>query len=146
MTGSDVIVSPLDIRLFGRLEVYVEGHPLPHLRTRKGQWLFALLALGHDRAVERDWLAGHLWPDSPQSQALYSLRRSLTDLRRGLGSQAYRLQAPSPRTLCLDLTDASLDVADFDAAILCADLPSLEAAVALYAGPLLEGCFEEWVL
>ncbi len=33
----------------------------------------------------------------------------------------------------------------FDAAIARGDAASLEAAVALYRGPLLEGCAEEWV-
>ena len=36
---------PLTIDLFGPFSVQVEGKPLPHLRSRKGQWLLALLAL-----------------------------------------------------------------------------------------------------
>ena len=34
----------------------------------------------------------------------------------------------------------------FDAAIAGGDAPSLETAVSVYRGPLLEGCVEEWVL
>ena len=61
------------------------------------QWLLALLALRAGREVERDWLAGTLWPDSSQPQALQSLRMCLTDLRQALGSEASRLRSPEPR-------------------------------------------------
>jgi predicted ATPase len=40
----------------------------------------------------------------------------------------------------------AVDLLGFDAAISRGDLRSLESAVALYRGPLLEGCAEEWVL
>src|SRR5579862_3550207 len=94
----------LIIRLFGPLDVRCGGAPLRPLRTRKGQWLLALLALRQGREVQREWLAGTLWPDSLENQALYSLRRSLVDLRQALGSQAVRIVAPTIHTLCLDFS------------------------------------------
>jgi hypothetical protein len=51
--------------MFGPLQVELNGQPLPRLRSRKGHWLLALLVLRHGREVERAWLAGMLWPDSP---------------------------------------------------------------------------------
>ena len=39
----------LTIRLFGPLDVRCGGHPLPRLRSRKGEWLLALLILRDDR-------------------------------------------------------------------------------------------------
>src|SRR5262249_24517994 len=45
-----------------------------------------------------------------------------------------------------DLTGAEVDVCDFDAAIAAGDEPSLERAVSLYRGPLLEGCAEAWIV
>src|SRR5262249_45670333 len=45
-----------------------------------------------------------------------------------------------------DLTGATVDVCDFDQAIAAGDEPSLEHAVSLYRGPLLEGCAEEWIV
>lgn len=142
--GREAHKEMLTLKLFGPFEVFVAGKPLPRLRTRKGQWLLALLALRHEQEVERSWLAGVLWPESLEEQALTNLRISLFDLRRALGGQAYRLQSPSPRTLRLDLTDADVDVLAFDQAIVRGDAASLQAAVALYRGPLLEGCVEEW--
>ena len=46
-------MSPLSIRLFGPFAVEVNGVPLRHLRTRKGQWLLALLTLRSGSVVER---------------------------------------------------------------------------------------------
>jgi DNA-binding SARP family transcriptional activator len=88
MTTLDPTAAPFVLRLFGPFEVFVDGSPLPHLRTQKGRWLRSLLAIRAGSPVARDWLAGTLWPDSLQSQALASLRRSLTDLRVALGSAA----------------------------------------------------------
>ncbi len=143
----------LELRLFGPVEVRVGGRPLPRLRSRKGMWLLALLALRAGRDVDRDWLAGTLWPDHREEAARRSLRQSLHDLRAALGSQAERLACESPRTLHLDLSSGAwMDVRAFDAATLPGasrsgrDPGALAAAVALYRGPLLEDCSEEWVL
>ena len=90
---------------------------MPPLRSRKGHHLLALLALRAGREVQRDFLAGTLWPESDQAQAYYNLRRCLTDLRQALGVHADRLQSPSPHTLLLDLQEAFVDVLVFDAAL-----------------------------
>src|SRR4051812_42134985 len=137
--------APFRVWLFGAFEAQVHGRPLPRLRTRRGQWLLALLALRHGREVERTWLAGTLWPDSSESNALRSLRQTLADLRQALGGEADRLTSPRTRRLRLDLSNAAVDVVTFDAAITRGDAASLEEAVALYRGPLLEGWTEEWV-
>lgn len=108
---------PLYIRLFGSFTVQVLGKPIPPLRTRKEQWLLALLILRSDHDTPRDWLAGTLWPESEESMALSHLRRSLSNLRKALGPEAYRITAPSPRTVRLDLTDAWCDALAFDNAI-----------------------------
>src|SRR5262249_49854153 len=75
----------LSLKLFGPLDIRVGGGPIEHLRTRRGYWLLALLALRQGRDVDREWLASTLWLDSPIEQALSSLRRTLTDLRSALG-------------------------------------------------------------
>src|SRR5712692_5372236 len=115
--------APLALQLLGAWDARVQGRPMRPLRSRKGQWLLALLLLQDGRAVEREWLASLLWRDSSTSQALYNLRRNL----------------------CLDLAGADVDVLRFDAAIAAGDEPSLERAVRLYRGPLLMECCEEWI-
>jgi predicted ATPase/DNA-binding SARP family transcriptional activator/uncharacterized protein HemY len=144
MPGS--IEPPLTLYLFGPFEGRLHGAPLPRLRSRKGRWLLALLALRHGRGAERDWLAGTLWPESTDAQAAQNLRMALTDLRRALGPEADRLRSVTRRTLCLDLAGAEVDALAFDAAVVAGTNAALEEAVALYRGPLLEGCVEEWVL
>jgi predicted ATPase/DNA-binding SARP family transcriptional activator/class 3 adenylate cyclase/Tfp pilus assembly protein PilF len=137
--------SPLTLRLFGPIEVLLDGSPLPRLRGRKGLWLLALLALRHPRPVDRDWLAGVLWPESDVPQMLASLRKTLTDLRSCMGAQGSLLVSPTPRSLALEPDQTEIDVVAFDKAVRAGDTASLREAVALYRGPLLEGCAEEWV-
>src|SRR6185312_3136329 len=100
----DCSTLPLSIRLLGPFEAHLSGRPLPRLRSRKGQWLLALLALqaGRSPGCERAWLVGMLWPDSPEAAGFANLRSSLKDLRQALGPEASRLCAPTPRTLRLD--------------------------------------------
>src|SRR5688500_3680361 len=86
----DDAASPLGARLLGPFELRVNGRPLPRLRFRKSQAVLALLALRQGCEVERDWLAGLLWPDSRPAAALHSLRNCLTDLRHALGPEASR--------------------------------------------------------
>ena len=137
---------PLAIRLMGAVEIEVHGLPLPRLRSRKGVWLLALLALRKGKPVERDWIAGTLWPDSSQSQALAYLRHCLTELRHALGTEAARLQSPTSQALALDLMDAEVDVVTFDLGIQKGDASGLQVAIAAYRGPLLGDCPEEWAL
>ncbi len=137
---------PLEIRLFGPTEVRLGAAPLPHLRSRKGLWLLALLALRTGRDVQRDWLVGTLWPECLESDGRHSLRQSLYDLRLALGPETWRLTAEGTRTLRLDVSGAFVDALEFDAAVRRGDPGSLEAAVGLYRGPLLEDCAEQWSL
>ena len=136
--------SGLEVRLFGPIEVRIGALPLPHLRSRKGLWLLALLALRGGRDVDRDWVAGTLWPDCDELHGRRSLRQTLHDLRIALGPAAWRLASDKPRTLHLELDHLSVDALAFDAAIESGDPESLERAVRLYRGPLLEDCPEEW--
>src|SRR5262249_50682995 len=139
---------------------------LSPISRRKSQWLLALLALRQGREVSREWLAETLWPESDPSKALGNLRQSLAnDLRPALGTSASLLRAPTKTNLCLEASEVWVDVTAFDAAIekvlsaeyrvlseqsadsaLSTQHLALEEAVALYRGPLLPDCQEEWVL
>lgn len=138
--------APLTIHLIGTFQMEQGGLPLPRLRSRSEQWLLALLILHHRQAVDRDWLAGVLWSDTPQAQALRNLRRSLNNLRHVLGTEAARIFAPTPRTIAFDVSGMVCDVVAFDSAIRRGDSVSLTKAVELYRGSLLEGCAEDWIL
>jgi predicted ATPase/DNA-binding SARP family transcriptional activator len=146
MIDTERPASSLAIALFGPLDVRLQGRPLPTPRSQKTHWLLALLALQEGRAVDRAWLAGTLWPDSTEQQAAAYLRSSLWHLRQALGPEAHRLETPATGKLRLDLVGAEADVLVFDEAIARGDASSLERAVAVHRGPLLQGCVEEWVL
>jgi DNA-binding SARP family transcriptional activator len=135
----------LHIQLFGTGSVEIRGEAMPPLKYRKEFWLFAFLVLRSDREVARDELTALFWPDNDEELAHYYLRRSLSHLRRALGSQAYRLLAPSSRTLRLDLEEAFCDVAEFDRATASSSDERLKEAIEWYRGPLLSGCQEEWI-
>ena len=144
-------VPALQFWMLGRCEIHVRGLPLPAPRYRKEWWLLALLALRHDREHSRDALAAAFWPESDPDRALLYLRRSLTNLRHALGPESGRLSSPTPRTLRFDLSGASADAAEFDRALrkMASQTSAEEAltrAVALYQGPLLPDCADEWVL
>lgn len=137
--------APLALTLFGPMQVWVRGQSLPHLRSRKALWLLALLVLRPGKLVEREWLAESLWPDADPAQALAGLRTALSELRQALGPESERLQSPSRHILRMELGGADCDVTAFDAAVSSGQIEALAAAAALYRGPLLEGCAEEWV-
>lgn len=145
-TVTEEISTPLSIALFGVMEVRVHGTPLAHLRSRQSLWLLALLTLRHPRPSGREWLAGTLWPNSEPSRALSNLRVALSELRSALGSERHRIISHNTTELSLDLTAAEVDVLKFDAAIANGQHQALSQAVSLYRGPLLQACFEEWVV
>jgi predicted ATPase/DNA-binding SARP family transcriptional activator len=134
----------LTLQLFGVLAIYRDHARVYRPRVRKSYWLLALLALRCDRDTDRSFLAGTFWPDVEESQALFYLRRSLTELRQELGPYAEQLTSPTARSLRLNPDGMDIDVRAFDAAIRRGDSVSLETAVNLYRGDLLEGCDEPW--
>lgn len=135
----------LTLRLFGPMQVSVDGAALGRLRSRKTLWALALLTLRGGRPVAREWLAGTLWPDVGREAALSNLRPAMSDLRQALGAEGGRLQSHDRSAVAFDLEGADIDVLAFDAAIKAGGRADLERAVELYQGPLLEGCPEEWV-
>ena len=56
----------LQFRLLGGFDVRLGDSPLPSLRSRREQWLLALLVLRQDRDTAREWLATTLWPVCPE--------------------------------------------------------------------------------
>jgi DNA-binding SARP family transcriptional activator/predicted ATPase len=144
----------LELTLLGQAAVRLGGEPVTGFGASKAEALLFFLAvtgLSHSRSA----LAGMLWPDMPESDALMNLRQILASLRRLVGPhlhitrQTVRFRRDRPYWL---------DVEDFEAAV--ADLAekeialgSMQAAVELYRGDFLAGfyvrdapAFEEWML
>src|ERR1043166_556318 len=117
-----MITLPLTMRLFGPLSVSLQGEPMPRVRTRSVEWLLALLVLRSGRSVSRSWLAGTLWPDSEETQALQKLRKAL-------GPESRRILSPTRDTLSVNLEGAEVDMLRFDAAIRRGEEEALREAV-----------------
>jgi DNA-binding SARP family transcriptional activator len=107
--------------------------------------LLALLAAARGRMVRRERLIGYLWPDHPGDAARHLLSESLYILRKTVGEDTF---VSAGDELALDPAVVRSDLGDFWAAL---DADDPEAAVALYAGPFLDGFyvadapeFERW--
>ena len=142
----------LRIRLFGALELRLGEAALPPLESGRAESPRAGQRLNRDAPQARQHLAFLLWPDSAEAQARTNLRHVLHNLRRGLPSLDRYLEV-TPRTLQWR-ADAPcwLDVAAFEAALARAEregdgeVAALQEAADLYAGDLLAGCYDEWIL
>lgn len=138
-------VPSLYVRLFGGVEVLSHGVALARPRSRTEMWLMGALLLRANQRVERSWLAGVFWPESHPTQASNNLRRSLSNLRHVLASEAFRLTSPTPQTVSFDARSVFCDVRAFDAAAAHGDRDALLSAVACYRGPLLPECSLDWM-
>ncbi|HEY7031763.1 MAG TPA: AAA family ATPase [Thermomicrobiales bacterium] len=143
----------LRIRLLGALDLRYGETPLLPLESARVESLLAYLLLHRDTPQPRQHLAYLLWPDSTESQARTNLRHLLHTLRHALPDPDRFLDV-TPRTLKWRAdTPTWLDVAAFTDAIARAEretgdgaLTALREAVDLYAGDLLDGCYDEWLL
>lgn len=126
----------LRILTFGGLTVESSERPGRALQVRlQGLALLARLAVAGERGVSREKLVGYFWPETDERNALHSLSQALHRLKNELGTESPVL---GTRILRLDPELVSTDVADFEMADRAGNA---ECAVALYAGPFLDGIF-----
>ena len=74
----------LEIRLFGGLEISLNGTPMESSFTSKAKSLLAFLAVEADRSHRREVLAEIFWPERPKGTARNSLRQAIVSLRHSL--------------------------------------------------------------
>jgi hypothetical protein len=139
------------LRLFGRLEARANGAPLAGLHLREGERLLAYLAL--HAAVPHPYrqLALLFWPSEAQqneeieSGSYPSTRQAIYTLRRALGDQAWRLGSSGKGVVTFDLSDAQVDVLEFERMVQGDDPAEWRRALELQSAPLLDGWNEPWV-
>ncbi len=141
---------PAELRIFllGPLRIEREGTAI-HLPRRKVEALLAWLLL-HPQRHTRDALATLFWGDSPDEKARHSLRTALAALRQHLGEtllladrEGVQIDPASPIFVDLRQFVASVQPADGLSPL---DGAQLQAALALWQGPLLEGFYDDWVI
>ena len=155
-------MSVLRISLFRRFQVWLDQQVLTSLNARKVQELFCYLLLYRHRPHPREALASLLWGGSSTAQSKKYLRQALWQLQAALDAQAELIDG---RPLLVESdwvqfntgVDFWLDVAAFEEAagrfrgVRGRDLDppgarTLEQAVQLYRGDLLEGWYQDWCL
>ena len=140
----------LELKLFSGFQLFDQQGKMLSGISRKAKALLAWLALNPDKEYPREKLAGILWPDSNEMQARHSLRQALSSLRKILPVDSKLLQTTKDWIL-LDGNQIQIDVRHFDQALKTADAESLDKAINLYQGTLLEGCnpksdsFDDWL-
>jgi hypothetical protein len=132
------------LQVLGDLAIYHRDGTRIGEARRKPLAVLAYLAAEAPRAVNRELLAGLLWPESTPEKARRSLAQTLYTLRRELGADV--VQGVSQLTLDVNLVGT--DLADFREALARHDVG---AAAVHYGGPFLDGMyvagtaeFERW--
>jgi DNA-binding SARP family transcriptional activator len=151
-------IHPLDVRLFGRFEVAMDGATVSSWHGRLGPAVFAYLVLHRERAVSRDVLADVFWrdvqPDAARNRvnvAIHGLRTDLRPLTETpivvFGDNGYRLNPAIEVRVDTDAFEADLGVAhealqtgDIDGALV-----AWQRALRTYRDDLLASLpYEDW--
>jgi predicted ATPase len=140
--------APWRLRLLGAFAIDDGQQRLTRLHSRAAVLLLARLALRPGRDHGREELAALLWPEADGVTGLARLRQTLSTLRatleRGGGlAPARPLLAADRRVLRLVPGALACDVWPFEQACAAGDAA---AARRLYAGELLPGFADEWVV
>ncbi len=140
----------LEIRLLGQFDLRRNGETL-RLPSRPAQSLLAYLVLNPGVSHRREQLAGMLAPDADEASARNALRHALWRIRKTLG-----LDPTSGRDyLAIDEIAVAFDATArywLDAAVVAdrvaANAPqdALVTALLLYAGDLLPGFYDDWIV
>lgn len=141
----------LNIRLLGGFEAdLASGAPVPQI-GRKAQALLAYLALAPGMPHGREKLTALLWGDRGEAQARSSLRQALSELRKALSEADPPPLETKGEGVALAASAVAVDAGTFERLIGKGDRTSLETAVGLYRGDLLDGfvapdpAFEDWL-
>ena len=154
----------LTLSFLGCFQVCLDDRPVTDFKSDKVRALLAYLVIEADRPHRREALAGLLWPDRTDRDALSNLRYALASLRRTLGDHAATpaFLLITPQTIQFNpASDHWLDVAELGRQIADSRRPMWQiangagpvSAQSLYRGSFLAGFsvgdaapFEEWAL
>jgi DNA-binding SARP family transcriptional activator/predicted ATPase len=146
----------LEVRLLGQLRATVDGRAVDGLASARLQSLLAYLILHAEAPQPRAHLAFTFWPDASEPKARNNLRQLLHQLRQVLPDPDRRLRADATSVQWVPDRSFRLDVALFEDALADAEKAartgdavrrraSLERAVGLCQGPLVPGCYDDWI-
>src|ERR1700681_1579526 len=141
--------SALRVELLGGFRVLLDGRSAARPPSARQQQLIAFLALhARNAPIQRQRVAGSLWPESSDAQALTNLRRELHHLRESWPKLDTLVEAGSRTLAWHGEAGAIVDLVAFEAAAdrgLEGDRAALQKAARLYKGDLLPECVGEWI-
>lgn len=139
----------LRLELLGGFRVFTDGRSASRVPSARQQELIAFLIL-HARGapVPRQRIAGSLWPESSDAQALTNLRRELHHLREVSPGLEALVDVGSRTLAWRDDAGVPVDIVAFEQAAdrgLAGDRVALQDAARLYLGDLLPDITVEWI-
>ena len=141
----------LEIRVLGRVDALVDGHPLP-LGGSKQRAVLAILALRANHTVSADELIDGLWGERPPASAAKNVQLYVSRLRRVLREGDSEAEIVTRgRGYLLELSPEALDAARFERLVEQASREAehgdgngtAHAALALWGGAPLADVSEE---
>jgi predicted ATPase/DNA-binding SARP family transcriptional activator len=135
----------LHIQLLGEFRIWTDTGPVEGINSPRAQAFLAYLLLHRNAPQSRQALAFLLYPDSTEKQARTNLRHLIHLLRQALPAADEFVLADGQFLQWRVETPFMLDVLDFETAQ-AGSMAQLRAAVELYGGELLPGCYDDWVL
>jgi DNA-binding SARP family transcriptional activator len=139
------------LRLLGEPSGIDRADAAVNLASRKSLALLAYLALNQNQPPGRDRLVDLFWGERFEQQARQSLRQAVYGLRRTLDVEGTNPIITTGETVSLEPALITVDVWEFERLAASESPADLEAAAALYRGPLLanlrlrESTFNEWL-
>jgi len=136
----------IELRLFQHFALLIDEQLDQRVSSPRLHALLAWLVFHRQGPQSRERLATDLWPDSPDIQARTNLRNLLFRLRSVAPSLEAQLQSGDGTLQWRPNHTCHVDVIDFEEAAEQAEHPAkLKAAIALYTGPVLPSCHDEWL-
>lgn len=150
-------MTELEISLFGNLHITMRGVLVTTVDSPRLRSLLAWLLLKANTPQPREFLACLLWPESASSQARTNLRQLLHHLKRALPAASQVLEGDYSNVYWKPDASCSIDVANFQTAIVRAakarrnqdplrEIQYLEEAAELYVDDLLPALYDEWIV
>jgi len=139
------------INLMGEFQWLTDDGDSLEIAAAKDQAVIAVLALSRNFTCSRSRIIDLLWSSRSKEQARASLRQSLWSLKKVLGDSADGILQVDRKRIGLNPDLIRTDIDESHELIDAANNDSLEKAVSLYRGDLLEGLviqdrqWEEWL-
>lgn len=151
----------LRVHLFGPFQIVSADREVAGSILRKAQELLALVLLAPQRNVRRELAAEVVWPDAGPEASRKAIRQALWQIHQVTDSggpacqrlvltdgDLLRVNPDRPLWTDVDVFTERARVAQLTQVedLTDADLAAMDQASALYRGPLLTSCYEEWCL